>query len=319
MICEQDRYMKDGPHSEPVTKFLKGTSQLIQLQHLVVKNPTPPQGGNAGHSHHVDASSSPFEVYMFKVVNVMTRENTYDTPPSDQTKGKVINQPSTSTPHPSSNPLQIENPFSDAVLHPPKSVIRKATFNPNARAAENYNIVEDLAQVPCVMSTLEVLQHYPSQRRTLFSSIVAMDLEESILITFNLDYSKERISQHLAFQIQFFVGGKNIHHSVFDEGASTYVMSFPCWRALGSHKLTQSPTTMKSFDGLGFQPHGLLQSFVVTLKGKICNVPRPSSHWPGKRYCAEQHFCNTLCILMNLKRLITVKHRITANINNPCH
>jgi hypothetical protein len=48
---------------------------------------------------------------MFKMVNVTTRENTYDTPPSDQTKGKVVNQPSSSTPPPSSNPLQIEKPI----------------------------------------------------------------------------------------------------------------------------------------------------------------------------------------------------------------
>jgi hypothetical protein len=93
-----------------------------------------------------------------------------------------------------------------------------------------------------------------------------MDPEESNLITFNLDYFKERLSHHLAFQIQILVGGKNIHRTILDEGASTCVM----WRALGSPKLIQSPTTLKAFDGRGFQPHGLLQYFVVTLKGKTC-------------------------------------------------
>jgi hypothetical protein len=146
------------------------------------------------------------------------------------------------------------------------------TFNPNARAAQNYNIVEYLVQAPCAMSTLEVLQHCPSQRRTLLSSIGAMDPEESNLITFNLDYFKEKVSHHLAFQIQVLVGGKNIHRTVLDEGASTCVMSFPCWRALGSPTLTPSPTTLKAFDGHGFQPHGLLQYFVVTLKGKTVSV-----------------------------------------------
>ena len=39
----------------------------------------------------------------------------------------------------------------------PKGVVHKSTFNPRARAAQHYNIVEDLAQSPSVMSTLEVL------------------------------------------------------------------------------------------------------------------------------------------------------------------
>jgi hypothetical protein len=49
------------------------------------------------------------------------------------------------------------------------------TFNPNSRAAQNYNIVEDLAQAMCAMSTLEVLQHCPSQRRMLLAAIDAFD------------------------------------------------------------------------------------------------------------------------------------------------
>lgn len=48
---------------------------------------------------------------MFNEVNVMNQENTYGTPPGDQSNGKDINQPSTSTYPPSSNPLQIENPI----------------------------------------------------------------------------------------------------------------------------------------------------------------------------------------------------------------
>ena len=108
---------------------------------------------------------------MFKTINVTTQANTYDTPLGDQSKGKVVYQCSSSTPPPSSNPLQIENPIYDATLCPPKSIIRKATFNPNSRAAQNYNIIKYLAQVPYAMSSLKVLQHCPSQHRTLLSSI----------------------------------------------------------------------------------------------------------------------------------------------------
>jgi hypothetical protein len=110
------------------------------------------------------------------------------------------------------------------------------TFNSNARSTQNYNIVEDSVQAPCAMSTLQVIHNYPSQRRTLFSSIRATDPEEANLIMFNMDYFKERLSHHLAFQIQILVGGKSIHRIDLDEGASTRVMSFSCWRALGSPK-----------------------------------------------------------------------------------
>jgi hypothetical protein len=55
------------------------------------------------------------------------------------------------------NPLQIERPVSDSILRPPKASIKQETHNPNARAAQNYSVVEDLAQAPCAMSILEVL------------------------------------------------------------------------------------------------------------------------------------------------------------------
>jgi hypothetical protein len=160
-----------------------------------------------------------------EVVNLMTQAKTYDTLPGNHANGKAIDQPSTSTPPPSSTPLQIEKPILDAVLCLPKGTIRKVTFNTSVCTTQNYNIVEDLVQAPCAMSTLEVLQNYPSQRRTLLSTIGAMDLEESNMIMFNMDYFKERLSHHIVFQIQILVVGKNIHRTILDEGASTFVMS----------------------------------------------------------------------------------------------
>jgi hypothetical protein len=91
---------------------------------------------------------------------------------------------------------------------PTQSVIRKKTFNSNAHDAQKHKIVEYLAQEPCAISSLEVLQHCPSQRRTLLSAIGSMDPEELNLITFNLDYFKESLSHHLAFKIQVLVGKK---------------------------------------------------------------------------------------------------------------
>lgn len=49
----------------------------------------------------------------------------------------------------------------------------------NARVAQHYNIVEDLAQAPSVMSTLEVLQSCPMQQKSLFFAIGVIDASDS--------------------------------------------------------------------------------------------------------------------------------------------
>jgi hypothetical protein len=167
------------------------THPFPQQQSLVAQTPTPRGSSNQPH----DEASTSAHIYMFNRVNLTTRFVTYDTPvkpdklkiangsPSDPLSSSV-NPLSVSPP---SRPLQIEKPSFDSILHPPKSTIQKSTFNSNSRAAQNYNIVEDLPQAPCAMSTLEVLQHCPSQRRTLLAAISAFDLESSNNLTFNLD------------------------------------------------------------------------------------------------------------------------------------
>ena len=67
-------------------------------------------------------------------------------------------------PLPISGPLEIERPNVESIMRPSsKGVLRKSSYNPNARAAHHYKIVEDLAQAPSAMSVLEVLQSCPSQ------------------------------------------------------------------------------------------------------------------------------------------------------------
>jgi hypothetical protein len=160
---------------------------------MVAQTPSP--GGNSSHPH--DEASTSALIYMFNGINLTTHSKTYDTP-SNPDKGKVTNgtstlpdpSPSSVSPpsiNPSSGPLQIEKPTFDSILRPPKSTIRKSTFNPSSRAAHNYNIVEYLAEAPCAMSALEVLQHCPSQCRTLLAAIGAVDPESSNHIMFNLD------------------------------------------------------------------------------------------------------------------------------------
>lgn len=70
-------------------------------------------------------------------------------------------------------------------IKPPKGVVHKSTFNPCARVAQDYNIVEDLGQSPSAMSALEVLQNCPSQKQALLSAIAVIDPTDSNLVAFN--------------------------------------------------------------------------------------------------------------------------------------
>ena len=118
-------------------------------------------------------------------INVATRSKDYQTLALTAEKEKEAT-PSSSTL--SSIPLHIEHPNLDSVIGPPsRGVLRKSSYNPNARATQHYNIVEDLAQVPSVMSTLEVLQSCPSQRKSLLSAIGRIDPPDSDLICFDLE------------------------------------------------------------------------------------------------------------------------------------
>ena len=66
--------------------------------------------------------------------------------------------------------------------------------------------------------------------------------------------------------------GKNVHHTVFDEGDATYIMSFSCWEALCSPTLTASKIVLKAFNGHLFTPHDILTTFPIKLGGKIVTV-----------------------------------------------
>ena len=68
------------------------------------------------------------------------------------------------------------------------------------------------------------------------------------------------------------VVGKKVFRTVLDEGASTLVLSLSCWKAIGSLELITSPMTLKSFDGRGFHPHGLIPALSVKLGGKIVSI-----------------------------------------------
>ena len=97
------------------------------------------------------------------------------------------------------NDLHIKRPTANPVICPPKGTLRCTTHNTSARVAQNYNIVEDLAQALSAMSALEVLQTCPAQRKALLSAIGGIDPQDSMLAIFDMEKSKTRLSHQLAF------------------------------------------------------------------------------------------------------------------------
>jgi hypothetical protein len=78
------------------------------------------------------------------------------------------------------------------------------------------------------MSSLEVLQTCPAQRKAVLKAIGGIDPTDTNLIVFDLDDHIPRLPPQLAFQIQVVVSDKNICRTFIDEGASMCVMSFAC-------------------------------------------------------------------------------------------
>jgi hypothetical protein len=137
-------------------------------------------------------------------------------------------------------------------------------------------VVEDLSQTPCAMSSLEVLQSFPSQRKALLDALGSAktcNLGKIMLDTTDL---KPRLPYHVTFQIVVAYTMKNFNRNIFgivvDEGASTCVMSLACWKAIGQPVLSLSPTLLTTFDGRSFQPHEIIPSFPVQLGGKTMCV-----------------------------------------------
>lgn len=128
------------------------------------------------------------------------------------------NQPTNSTASPS-DPTPNVVP-TKLTIKPLEDVIHKSKFNPHARDAQNYNIVEDLAQDPSTMS--------PTQNKNFLSTIGCINPLASNLIVFNHQNHTPLLLTPLAFIIWVVFRGKNIHHSIVDEGAPTYIMSMSC-------------------------------------------------------------------------------------------
>ena len=78
------------------------------------------------------------------MVNLDTRAHSYD-PPLKKKPNDIPSEKTSTSTHPTNNGLHIEKPIPEAIFHPPKGTLRKSIINPNAHAAQYYNIVEYLA------------------------------------------------------------------------------------------------------------------------------------------------------------------------------
>jgi hypothetical protein len=276
LICGDDHYTKDCPRRVEVNKFLQGTPKPSTP--AVLSQPFTSQQQASLVIHDQPSTSTNSYVLMCtgdsKKDNVALTTRAKDYTPS---KEKVDDLPldlvqlSPSNP-PTNSPLHLKRPSLDTVLRPPKGVVKNLAFNPHARAAQNYNIVEDLAQAPSAMSSLEVLQSCVAQGRALLKAIGGIDPTDTNLIVFDLEDHIPRLPPQLAFQIQVVVADKSICRTVIDEGASMCVMSFSCWKAICSPPLSESKNTLRAFNGSGFKPYSILLSLPVTLEGKTVQV-----------------------------------------------
>jgi hypothetical protein len=190
-----------------------------------------------------------------------------------QTRNRQYPAESTSTspetnPTPAAPPLVIPLPSAEPPLRIPRIPLRRNVHNPQARAAHNYSLVDDLAQSPAAMSVLEVLQTCPTQWKSLLSALGAVDPADTRLITFDLDSSEPRLPAAVAIQVPVKIRNITIHRCIIDEGASTCIMSKTVWQKLGSPELTPSAITLRAYDGRPSSPEGLLQNVPVELGGK---------------------------------------------------
>jgi hypothetical protein len=130
-------------------------------------------------------------IYMMKFkTNLSTRDHKYGMPESVE-KGKQASNPLI--------PLQIENKVGETITHIHKGAFKKASHDQNKRDSQNYSIMEDLAQTPCAMSSLEFLQSFPSQRKVLLFSLGAVETSNSGMIIFYPTYHKPCVPHHVSF------------------------------------------------------------------------------------------------------------------------
>jgi hypothetical protein len=220
----------------------------------VLQNPIPHQGVV---NTQQDAQCPPPQVGQYHNPNNPAERTILLTSEEEillQTQNRQYPAESTSTspetnPTPAAPPLVIPRPSTEPPLHIPRIPLHRNVHNPQARAAQNYILVDDLVQSPAAMSVLKVLQTCPTQWKSLLFALGAVDPADTRLITFDLDSSEPRLPATVAIQVPVKIRNITVHWCIIDEGASTCIMSKTVWQKLGSLELTPSAITLRAYDG----------------------------------------------------------------------
>jgi hypothetical protein len=150
------------------------------------------EGGSQGPSPSLNNPAS-VNVYMMKGdAFISTRAHDYSKPSTSE-KGKETKIPSL--------PLHIEKTLDETMTCIPKGAFKKSSHNPNARATQNYSVVEDLSQTPCAMSALKVFQRCLSQRKDLLATLGSTETCNPSTIMLDTTDLKPHLPYHVAFQI----------------------------------------------------------------------------------------------------------------------
>jgi hypothetical protein len=246
-LCAEDHPTHLCPRLAEAQNFVTQQQQAVltnPFQHgqNLIQASTSAEGGSQ-ETYPPPNNSSSTNVYMVRGdAFIITRTHNYSKPSASE-KGKEAKLPSL--------PLHIKKTLGETMTHIPKGAYKKYSHNPNARAAQNYSLVEDLSQTPCAMSNLEVLQSCPAQRKALLTALGSTETCNPGTIMLDTTDLKPRLPYHVAFQIVVAHPTKtftqNIFCTVVDKGASTCVMSLSCWKAIGQPTLSPSPTLLTAF------------------------------------------------------------------------
>ena len=149
---------------------------MATTQLAVFTNPFPQQGFVATQSpdgqegtQPSPSGSSDYQILMMNFdqpltvnLNLQTRSRQYPKPPAPS----VPESPSSGSTEPlltSSGPLHIPQPKVEIHTKIHKGLLRRSVAS--GRAAHSYSIVDDLALSHATISTLEILQFFPSQKK----------------------------------------------------------------------------------------------------------------------------------------------------------
>jgi hypothetical protein len=99
------------------------------------------------------------------------------------------------------------------------------------------------------------------------SPVKTLPSNEAILFDWGV-LTRPRLPSHMPFKITVKVCGRDVPHTLIDEGSSVSILSSIAWKALGYPKLVPVTQTLFSFNRRTSHPLGILPQFPVTLGGK---------------------------------------------------